>query len=521
MERFVKRHQDRIRGIIAGLDRVLFRGTLRSISYVRGMQGYLASRRILYKDYGAFACAVTERLRETAKQWAQQQGRPYYWLESSRISKENFARSIAERDGVREGLICVLGAMEPCRTIRVGRNRERQRLELREQSSKCSFLYFYFLDPQFGFLHVRLQTWLPCPIQVCVNGREWLARQLDRAGIEYTRQRNCFTHIARLSRAQQLMEELTQMNWKNQLNCWATTMWGWIQGLLGADLRGYYWSVRESEYATDVMFDQAADLQAIYPRLVEHGIQCFHSEDVLRFLGHRQPGLFRGRVETSLRKRCEGVRLKHFVDENSLKMYDKAGSVLRVETTINNPRRFKVRRMGVRQGQRSMAWQPLRKGVADLRRRVEICRGANRRYLEALAAVDEDRSVSRVLDPVSQPLCRKNRRYRALRPLSPEESQRCSLLLRGEWLIEGFRNKSLQAWWEALPASAHLNHKQIAARITRWLSLLRAHRLICRLPQSHRYRLTERGRQVLTTALQVRSIQLPLLTPKCCHTSKN
>src|SRR5262249_54303094 len=153
---------------------------------------------------------------------------------------------------------------------------------------------------------------------------------------------------------------------------------------------------------------------------------------------------FSGEAMGSLIHRTEGVRIKHLVEENSIKMYNKKGSVLRVETTINNPHRFKVRRRVNRDGEDIKAWLPMRKGIVDLSRRVEIARGANERYLEALAVVGEPTPSHKLFDSVSQRKEKKGRFYRALRPVSPEDSRIFRVILRGEFLLQGFRNRDLR-----------------------------------------------------------------------------
>src|SRR5712692_3124771 len=114
MERFLQRHAGRIAGVLSGFDRVLFRGTLRSLSYVAGMDKFLGSQRVLYKDFGAFAERLSERIKVHAEAIARQQQRPYEYLGSPQISKEDRARAIRERDGIQEGLVCVLSCVEPC-----------------------------------------------------------------------------------------------------------------------------------------------------------------------------------------------------------------------------------------------------------------------------------------------------------------------------------------------------------------------------------------------------------------------
>jgi hypothetical protein len=511
MQRFLQRHQDHIVGVLSGFDRLLFRGTLRSLGYVRGFDKFLSAHGVLYKDFGTFAQKVSEDIKEHAKRFAAQHQRPMIYLASAKQSKEDVARRIMTRDQIREGLICVLSCVELCMSFTVRRNRERKELELVSVPRKCLFLYFYFLDREFGLMHVRLQTWLPMPIQVCLNGREYLARRLDRAGIAYEKRDNCFTRIDDLPRAQAMLTDLERRNWVAVLNALARRLNPWMDRRQRLNLRPYYWSIRESEYATDVMFSSRASLKAIYPALVRHAIEHFDCWDVMRFLERRTNSRFNGEASTNLKYRCEGVRIKHWVEENSIKMYDKQGSILRIETTINNPRRFKVRRPATRRGRRCMGWIPMRKSVADIQRRVELCRAANERYLEALGVVGESSPTRHLIDPVSRRIVREGRGYRGLRPLEADESRLFAVLLRGTFLLQGFRNKDVRR--KLLPQSDGdpYARKQAAARITRLLRLLRAHGLIRKVTGTFYYRITPRGQQLMTTALKLRELDVAIL----------
>jgi hypothetical protein len=509
MERFVERHRDRVIGVLSGFDRMLFRGSLRSISYTNGIEAFLCSQHVLYKNFGAFVQKLSNGLRDHAKRLAQQHQRPFQFLASAKVSKEAIARGIMERDGIHDGLICVLSCVESCQTFQIRKDAETGHIHLTPALRKCLFLYFYFIDREFGFMHVRLQTWLPFAVQVCMNGREYLARQMDRAGIGYERRDNCFTRIDDLPRAQALLDKLGERHWPSFLNRLARRVNPWILAESGLDLHGYYWTMREGEYATDVMFKDAASLAELYPRLVDHAIQQFSCQDVLRFLGRRTTlGRFRGECHSNITRRMEGVRIKHWVEENSIKMYDKQGSVLRIETTMNNPRRFKVRRRVTRKGKPGMGWLPLRKGVADLPRRVEICRAANGRYLEALAVVNRPSPTCEVLDPVSRPVVRESRPYRPLRPISCKDAEVFQIILRGEFSIQGFRNKDLREHLRLDRSPDRAAQRRNSGRITRWLRLLRAHGLINKVSTTRYYRISEKGHHVMTTALRLREIDL-------------
>jgi hypothetical protein len=511
MDAFLQRHRDQILGVLSGCDRVLFRGTLRSISYLDGMERLLASYRIPYQQFAAFAERVSGRLKQHAQQLAEKHRRPFVYLASAADSKEDYARSIVERDGIRNGLVCVLSCVEPCQTYALKKDAKKKHLLLVPAQRKCLYLYFYFVDREFGLIHVRLQTWLPMSIQICVNGREYLARRLDRAKIGYEKRDNCFARIDNLPRAQQMMDELDRRRWAKFLNHYARLVNPWVIPGNSLKLFGYYWTVRQSEYATDVMFKDKAALQAIYPKLVAHAITQLTCEDVLRFLGRRIDRRFAGEVTSDVVKRIEGVRVKHRVEENSLKMYDKQGSVLRIETTVNDPRRFKVRRLVTRKGQTGRHWVAMRKGLADIERRVDICRAANERYLEALAVVGQAQPVAALLDPVSRRVQQDGRPYRPLRPLTREETDLFRVVLRGEFLLQGFRNPDLRR--ALLPEAERdpCRRRQASARITRLLRLLRAHGLIRKVPSTRYYRVTVKGQQVMPLALQLRETDLARL----------
>jgi hypothetical protein len=508
MERFLARHQSRLAGVLSGFDRVLFRGTLRSISYCDGFDRFLGYHRVLYKDFGPFVGALSQTVKAHVQSVIDRSARPYVYLESSKQSKEKIAQKIADHDKVTEGLICVLGCVEPCQSFAIRKDSKTKRLKLVSVQRKCLHYYFYYLDREFGLMHVKLETWLPFAIQVCLNGREYLARRLERAGIAFQKRDNCFTQVADLKRAQEMLDDLVTRKWEHFLNMLARRVNPLLRPEMGLELHGYYWTIRESEYATDVMFQDAEALKAIYPRLVSHAIDQFHSEDVLRFLGRRMTACLAQEVTSQRREFFEGVRVKHWVGANSIKMYDKQQSVLRIETTINNPRDFKSLREATRKGRPCLQWLPMRKGLADIGRRVEVSRAANQRYLEALAVVGEPAPTKAVLDPLSRRVVKEGRAYRPLRPIEAEEASLFQAVLRGEHLLNGFRNRDIRELMAPGLKPRSVQVRVIAGRITRALGLLRAHGLIRKVPKTNRYRVTPKGHHSMTTALKLREIDV-------------
>ena len=344
MQQFLDQYADCVTGVLCGFDRILFRGCALDIGYLDGMNRKLFQLGVRYERFFSFVEKVTKGIKQHAKAVAAETNRPVVHLNSAAVSKEEIARGIQQRDNIQEGLVCVLTCVEPCQTYALRRRGENNWLHLVPETRKCQFLYFYLMDSEFGFMHVRLQTWLPMTIQVCMNGREYLARQMEKAGIGFEKRDNCFTRIDDLPRAQRLMDALESRDWSKTLAKFARRFNPWCGPDNTLGFKGYYWTFRQSEYATDVMFRDADALAEIYPALVHHALEHFQAPDVMRFFNRKLTARFQNEISTDLKNRREGVRVKHRSQENSIKMYDKQGSVLRIETTINNPVRFKVRR---------------------------------------------------------------------------------------------------------------------------------------------------------------------------------
>jgi len=180
MQTFIQRFGSQVLGVLSGFDRVRFRGTKRFLANVRGMVNYLWQINVLLKDFGRYSQEVTQQLREATDALCQSQGRPLQYLSSSQQDKEAWALAIARRDHVGQGLIGVLSCVEPCWSYEVHRNRDTKQIELQGGWRKCLHYYHYYLDPEVGLCHARLQSWFPFTLQVCLNGREWLGRSCRR-----------------------------------------------------------------------------------------------------------------------------------------------------------------------------------------------------------------------------------------------------------------------------------------------------------------------------------------------------
>jgi hypothetical protein len=561
---FLSRFAGVVRGVLNGFDRLFFRGCLRRVCYVAGMCDYLRANRLLYKDFARHSQQVSKRLIEASLQAARRRGREIRYLNSGRHSKEDIARAIAARDRIRHGLVCVLSSLDPCTTFTVRGNPQTRRLEVRARRSKCLHLYHYQIHPVFGFMHARIQTWFPFHVHVCLNGREWLARQMDQARLGYVRRDNTFTWLEDVAQAQALFDQQLQAAWPSLLGELAQALNPVHAELFACYPCSYYWSAVQSEWASDVMFQSRAALEAVYAPLVRYGISHFRSADILRFLGQpvaasgRVPHANRRDIHSNVKERVEGVRLKHWHHGNSLKLYDK-GSVLRAECLIQNPKDFKVYRTKEGDPDGDPGWRPLRRGVADLARRAEVSQAANGRYLEALAAVQLTTPLRQLAEPLCRPVpeparrrpraaaaaapppaappaplqpqgaapttpppspppeprprcAARPRRVRALNPLAATDAALLEAVSRPEFLLNGLRNRDLRPLlYGDKPVTADQRRRQAAA-VTRKLRLLRAHGLLHKVPKTHRYVVSPGGREAITALLAARNASVDQLT---------
>ena len=306
------------------------------------------------------------------------------------------------------------------------------------------------------------------------------------------------------------MNSQLQTDWPSQCQRLANQLnpdWPSIFGSYQVD---YYWSVYQSEWATDLLFRSRRCLKQLYPGLIRQAIVTFDSSDVLRFLGKRLQ-CFSGQTDSSYQRRPEGLRIKHRVKANSIKMYDKAGQILRVETTINNSRDFRVYRRAEGKPQSPRTWRPMRKGVADLYARCRFSQSCNERYLQALA----DLKISQPIQALFAHLTRSTRwskaRFRGLRPWCAQDQALIQAISQPEYHLKGFRNRDLlrTLYGPNLPTS---KQKALASRITYCIRLLRAHRLIKKIPRTHAYRLSRKGRQLLPPLIQIYHMDLQQLS---------
>jgi hypothetical protein len=503
--RFVTKFASIIVFTLHCFDRVIFKGHLamaapkeleRFVDYV------LRVRRSHFIQVIAPRFANT--LVEHAQAFAQKGGRTYLYR-TGFFKKDQWAESLIREQRIERGLVGVLCTMETCNSFDLVPGEKRPRFISRPRPQRV--LYYYFLDPQLGLIHVRLQTWAPYTFQVYVNGHDWLAQQMVRLNMGFVLKHNAFTQLDDPAQAQRQADRFARLDWSKILRRYARL----VNPLLRQELACYNirWVVDQAEFATDIVFQSPSALSGLYQKLLQFATVTFTPKDILGFLGRKWNRRFDGDVQTEVKTdRLLGTRIKHRMTRNWLKMYDKFGQILRVETVINRPKEFSVyRTRHHRDGKTSQGYFPMNKDVGSLVHYQEQALACNRRYLDALAVVDDPTPAYRELRQLTEPKRVAQRSSAGFNPARREDVRLFAAVLDGDHIARGFRNKDIRA---ALFGTDAVSRSQSAA-VGRLLKRLHHRHLLAKIPRTRRWRVTDAGRPLLSRAVQYYSQSWPEL----------
>ena len=231
---------------------------------------FLGWRGVLNRDYKKWMLAQTDALVKAVDRYAQEQsGRPIIHLNSWRMDKEKLARKRQEQIGIDTGLIGAWSCLEGCWSYRAHYSAEKGYPQLHRYQTQCKHLYLYFDHKDYGWMNVRLQTWFPYHIQIALNGREWLRRRLEGRAVDFLRQGNKFLHIEDYALAQQFLRQQLDRQWPRLLNSFLPAAFPTMSQTLGPYL-SHYWTLWQSEWATDLIMNTPAELTATMASILRH-----------------------------------------------------------------------------------------------------------------------------------------------------------------------------------------------------------------------------------------------------------
>ncbi|MBE0475474.1 hypothetical protein, partial [Rhodoferax sp.] len=350
-------------GVLSCYDRILIIGTLPGACYAGGMTSFLFSKGIRIFDYAQFAEPLRERIRACAQEVCKAADIEIEHVSKSHIRKEDLVARVLEKRGDAPGLVHVLSAMEACPSYKPWHNKATGKTYLRGDTGKCLHYYFYFMDEDLGLCYLRVPTWAPFSLQFYCNGHSALAQSLKREGIDFVQADNCFLRIDNMARAQEIADSLSPDMLHQHLDKYAQK----LCPVLDVFGQTYHWSIRQIEYSTDLMFKSTEILAPLYDTLSRQSILAADAPRVASFLGKKITPVLAQEIGSRLSTRIEGRCIKHCMGSASVKIYDKFGRVLRVETTSNDISFFKHhRKVEHRDGHSTRELASLKKSIYSI-----------------------------------------------------------------------------------------------------------------------------------------------------------
>jgi DNA-binding transcriptional ArsR family regulator len=491
------RYATRIRGVLSCFDRILVTGTLPAICHAQAFTRELNRRRIRIFDFTKFAEPLRDAIRENAERLARENGLTIEFIRKiGAFRKEDRIQEILAERGTHPGLVHIFSAIETCASFQPWHDKRSGKTFLKPDTGKCLHYYFYFIDPDLGLCHLRVPTWAPFRLQFCMNGHNWLASRLRRLKIGFKLVDNAFVDIDDFERAQQIADRLKPQTLHRKLDRFARQFCPAASEFTG----GYHWSLMQIEYATDIVFKRRDDLAPVYDHLVRTAVHAVRAEHVATFLGKKLDPRYLGEVGNDFNTRIQGTRIRHRMGPVALKMYDKFGCVLRIETVANDVSFFKHHRtVEHRDGSSETKLAPVKKTIYSLSVVADLLRASNRRYLEFLSSLDDDSAGRQHLERLSRPVHDEMKRsYRGLNFFDAKDRTLLLTLARGEFNLRGFQVRDLRR------ILTDLTGPQLSRQIKR----LRMHRLVKKVRGTYKYYLTRLGRRVIAAALRLREDSL-------------
>jgi hypothetical protein len=356
------------------------------------------------------------------------------------------------------------------------------------------------MDRELGLCFVRVPTIAPFITTIYFNGHSLLETKLRKKNIDYEKKDNAFTWISDFSAAQQLSDNIKVEDIHRVLDvftkryCPMPADWG---------LRWNY-TISQVEYSTDIVFKNSETLKPIYENMIKTAMHTVTPDDIANFLGKRFSVLFEGEAGSRYNKRILGTRIKHQMGEISVKIYDKFGSVLRIEVTSNDVSKLKTfREVNKRDGASETRTAPVKKSIYSLFVLTQIFKNASRRYLEFVSSFEDPTDGLKKLDKAVEPLTENNRKYKGFNFFSKEDEKILVAVSDGKFTLKGITNKELR---KMIPEKS-------SGQLSRILKRLRLHGLIKKVGKTYKYYLSALGRLVIVAGLKFKNMSLiPELT---------
>jgi len=340
-----------------------------------------------------------------------------------------------------------------------------------------SHYYIYILDETLGLCYLKMSSYLPFPCEFYINGHNYLKQQFDNRGEMYTMQDNSFTRVDNQQMLEDLVANFQPSTALSRIDYWMSLFFRFDKGSRStcSKLLTHNWYTSQTEISTNIIFKSAKFANSLFQRILnKHHTIGLPDKLTEIFTLKKNPH----NSKTTQNKYQVQACIKHWLEGNSIKCYNKSGCLLRVETTINKP---------------DLPGLKLKKPACNLQAYYWYGHACNSRYLTTLADIDISSLSTEDFEKYQEPIItEKGQRIAAPDLRNKEQLELYSVLLSSSYFSTGFRNKDLQAL---------LGENWKTAKIAYELRKLRERGAIKKIKNSHYYRITEEGMNWLFYAL--------------------
>jgi len=508
MDRLSEVFGERVQFRYTCLDRIVLHG------YVTGLQrpGQLVH---FFHDVVGVACIEpkvllgrTTAYREWVDRYTAGQGIPVLAAPKG-MRKEELVRPYYGQLGPREGIACVLTSLENSRTFisytpqRTPRSGDETYRRIETGRKRFLHLYWYVWDPIMGPMSLRVATYLPFTITCYLNGHHFVSERLRQAGVALYQRDNAILSVADPVALQTAADALTPAVLRERCDYWAAKVAPQFSSAerTAVDLR-YRYSLAQIELATDVIFQVPSPLRALFRRAVELGLLLGGADRTTHLFGRQITRRYQGKLQTVLDRRNAGHPvLRSYYQTSFVKQYEKAETLLRTETCINDPYHLNVGRR-----------------LENLPKLVSRMADTNQRFLDAQAELLACTVDQGELTRLAQPVQVGKRRVPGLRLQDDRVIRLLDVLLHPGSFVADWTSRDVLARLLTRHRLTETDYRLTQLRYD--LGKLRAHGFVERIGRTRRYRLTARGLKLGVLLVKLRARLLgPLVTLATAPTS--
>lgn len=484
-----ERYKEEIAGEIGCFDRIIIRGTPGLFAYAKGMTSFFYAREWKIFDFANVFKPITDGIIKNIQQISENNGvEVEYVRKVGLFRKEDKIAKILETRGTKPGLVHIFSQLELCNTYDPWHDKQSHKTYFKYAQTKRLVYYVYFVDKTLGLCYIKVPTVAPFGLMFYFNGHNLLENKLISANIGYVKHDNAFVSINDFDIAQKLSDEIDAKSIHKILdgcaNRWCPLPKEWNIS--------YQWTLAEVEYSLDIVFKDPETLKPLYDNIIETAMHTITPENIANFLGKRFSLQFEGEAGSRYNKRILGTRIKHQLGDTSVKIYDKFGSILRIEVTSNDVSEMRVFRPVLkRDGTTVSKMAQVKKSIYSLFDLIGLFKKACYRYLETISSFDDPSDGIKKLNSATETIEENNRKYRGLNFFNNTDKN-VLLAVANPKFFNGMRNKHLR---DMLPGFS-------ANKISRLFKNLRLRGLLEKVRGMNLYRLTVLGKNVITAGFK-------------------